>query len=76
MARKTLPLTDTQIKAAKPRDKDYSLFDGGGMYLLIKANNSKIWRFKYTRPYTKKGGINKFWQLPRSFTIASKKAKR
>ena len=52
MARKTLPLTDTQIKAAKPRDKDYSLFDGGGMYLLIKANNSKIWRFKYTRLYT------------------------
>ena len=52
MVRKTLPLTDTQIKAAKLKDKDYSLFDGGGMYLLIKANNSKIWRFKYTRPYT------------------------
>ncbi len=52
MVRKTLPLTDTQIKAAKLKDKDYSLFDGGGMYLLIKVNNSKIWRFKYTRPYT------------------------
>ncbi len=52
MARKTLPLTDTQIKAAKARDKNYSLFDSGGMYLLIKANNSKIWRFKYTHPYT------------------------
>jgi hypothetical protein len=54
MARKIHPLTDTQIKAAKPRDKDYSLFDGGGMYLLVKSNNSKIWRFKYTRPYTQK----------------------
>ena len=64
MARKTLPLTDTQIKAAKPRDKDYSLFDGGGMYLLIKANNSKIWRFKYTRPYTKKGALLSFGSYP------------
>jgi hypothetical protein len=35
MARKIHPLTDTQIKAAKQRDKDYSLFDGGGMYLLV-----------------------------------------
>ena len=64
MARKTLPLTDTQIKAAKPRDKDYSLFDGGGMYLLIKANNAKIWRFKYTRPYTKKGALISFGSYP------------
>ncbi|MCO6551726.1 integrase [Gilliamella apicola] len=64
MARKTHPLTDTQIKAAKPRDKDYSLFDGGGMYLLVKSNNSKIWRFKYTRPYTKKGALISFGSYP------------
>jgi len=64
MARKTLPLTDTQIKAAKLRDKDYSLFDGGGMYLLIKANNSKIWRFKYMRPYTQKGALISFGSYP------------
>ena len=38
MARKTLPLTETQIKATKPSDKDYSLFDGGSIYLLIKTN--------------------------------------
>lgn len=25
MARKTKPLTDTEIKAAKPQDKDYQL---------------------------------------------------
>ena len=27
MARKTLPLTDTQIKAANSKDKDYYLFE-------------------------------------------------
>ncbi|WP_244893611.1 integrase arm-type DNA-binding domain-containing protein [Gilliamella apicola] len=52
------------MKAAKQRDKDYSLFDGGGMYLLIKANNYKIWRFKYTRPYTKKGELLSFESYP------------
>ncbi len=28
MARKTKPLTDTEIKAAKPKDADYQLYDG------------------------------------------------
>ncbi|MET3816918.1 hypothetical protein FHW04_004369 [Pantoea sp. AN62] len=30
MARKTKPLTDTEIKAAKPKDVDYQLYDGDG----------------------------------------------
>ncbi|WP_202976355.1 integrase arm-type DNA-binding domain-containing protein [Candidatus Schmidhempelia bombi] len=64
LARKTHPLTDTQIKAAKPRNKDYSLFDGGGMYLLVKSNNCKIWCFKYTRPYAKKGALISFGSYP------------
>lgn len=64
MARKTIPLTDTQIKANKPKNKDYSLFDGVGMYLLVKSNGSKIWRFKYTRPYTQKGALISFGSYP------------
>ncbi len=31
MARKTKPLTDTEIKAAKPKDADYQLYDGDGL---------------------------------------------
>ena len=27
-------LTDTSIKTAKPTDKEYKLFDGGGLYLV------------------------------------------
>ena len=47
MARKTLPLDNTQIKNAKPKEKEYKLFDGGGLYILIKPNGSKGWRLKY-----------------------------
>lgn len=54
MARKIQQLTDTEIKKAKPKEKDYSLTDGQGLYLLIKANGAKLWRFNYYKPFTKK----------------------
>ncbi|MEW5833295.1 MAG: integrase arm-type DNA-binding domain-containing protein [Campylobacterota bacterium] len=47
MARKVVPLTDTEIKKAKPAEKDYKLFDGGGLFLLIKPTGGKLWRLKY-----------------------------
>ena len=55
MARITKPLTNTEIEKAKPRDKDYTLSDGQGLYLLIKSNGSKLWRFNYYQPFTQKG---------------------
>ena len=54
MARKTTALSDTEIKRAKARDKEYSLADGDGLLLRIKPNGSKLWIFNYTRPHTKK----------------------
>ncbi|MDR2436647.1 MAG: integrase arm-type DNA-binding domain-containing protein [Endomicrobium sp.] len=41
------PLTDTKIRKAKPRDKDYRLFDGNGLYLLVTTKGRKWWRFRY-----------------------------
>jgi integrase len=40
-------LTDIQAKKAKPKDKIYRLFDGGGLYLEINPNGGKYWRLKY-----------------------------
>ena len=54
MANTTRPLTNTEIKQAKPRKKEYSLADGKGLYLRIKPNRTKLWIFNYSRPYTKK----------------------
>ena len=47
MARMTKPLTATEIKTVKPKEKDFKLFDGGGLYLLVKKTGGKLWRFKY-----------------------------
>lgn len=47
MARTVVPLTALKIDKAKPKEKNYSLFDGNGLYLLVKASGSKLWRFKY-----------------------------
>ena len=49
MARLTTPLTDIKINTAKPKEKDYKLFDGGGLFLLIKKNGSKSWRMKFNK---------------------------
>lgn len=42
-----MSLTDTKLRAAKPTDKDYKLFDEKGMFLLVKKNGSRYWRLKY-----------------------------
>lgn len=47
MARKTAALTANEIKNAKPKEKEYKLFDGGGLYLSITPNGGKGWRLKY-----------------------------
>jgi len=50
MPRTVEPLTDTKIRNAKPRERSYKLFDGGGLYLEVMADGRKLWRFKYIRP--------------------------
>ena len=38
----------TTIANAKPTDRDYKLTGGAGLYLLVKPNGRKLWRFNYT----------------------------
>ncbi|WP_373033428.1 tyrosine-type recombinase/integrase [Sulfurovum sp.] len=47
MAKETTPLTDKEIKAARAKEKEYKLFDGGGLYLSIMPTGGKLWRLKY-----------------------------
>lgn len=47
-------LKDISIRAAKPGEKDKRLNDGEGLYLLLKPNGSKWWRFDYIIDGTRK----------------------
>lgn len=44
-----MPLTDLDCRNAKPRDKDWKLLDERGLYLLVRAGGTKVWRMKYQR---------------------------
>jgi integrase len=47
MAKIILPLAEIQVRNAKPREKPYKLFDGGGLFLEVARCGSRIWRFKF-----------------------------
>ncbi len=42
-----MKLTDIKCRSIKPNDKLQKFFDGGGLYLEIKPNGVKTWRYKY-----------------------------
>ena len=50
MPKLATPLTDIQVRNAKPKDKPYTMADGGGMYLEVAPTGSKIWRMSYRQP--------------------------
>ena len=41
------PLTELQVKNAKPRSKLYKMFDGGGLYVEVMPSGSRIWPWKF-----------------------------
>jgi len=41
-------LTEKSIRKAQILEKQYKIYDGDGMFILIHPNGSKYWRMKYT----------------------------
>ncbi|WNC70917.1 integrase domain-containing protein [Thalassotalea psychrophila] len=75
MARGVTPLTNTQVKQAKPKDKQYKLSDGSGLQLRIKPSGAKSWLFDYVKPVTKKRSSMGFGTYP-EVTLADARKKR
>jgi len=40
-------LTDTQCRNTKPKEKPFKLADGNGLYLEVKPNGVKAWRYRF-----------------------------
>ena len=49
-----MSLSDTAIRKAKPADKPQKLRDGGGLYVLLRPDGARWWRWDYRRPVTGK----------------------
>ena len=64
MANTTQPLTNTQVERSKPRDTEYKLGDGHGLFLAIKPSGKKTWIFNYQRPITKRRNNLSFGAYP------------
>lgn len=47
MPKRITPLSETQVRNAKPKEKDYKLMDGFGLFLLVTPTNGKLWRLDY-----------------------------
>src|SRR5690554_1587001 len=48
-------LSDTAVRTMKPRDKEYAVNDGNGLYLIIRPSGTRSWSFRYTCRDTGKG---------------------
>lgn len=44
---KLAKLTDAAIRTAKAKAKPYKLTDGGGLYVLVKPDGARYWRYNY-----------------------------
>lgn len=42
-----MALKDTRIRNAKPREKQYKIFDERGLFLIVTPKGKKWWRFRY-----------------------------
>ncbi len=75
MANNTKALTNTEVKQAKAKDKEYNLADGGGLALRVRKTGGKAWIFNYTKPFTKKRTNIGFGNYP-AVSLADARKKR
>ncbi len=48
MARMIRPLTEIEIRNSKSKDKQYKIYDGNGLCMVIFPNGKKKWRYDYS----------------------------
>jgi len=72
MPKRIIGLSDAKIRKAKPQAKKSTLFDGGGLFLLVTPTGGKLWRFKYR--FANKQKLLSFGSYPEiSIAVARRK---
>ncbi len=68
-----MPLTDSQAKALKPKEKAYFVADGKGLVLDVRPTGLKVWRYRYR--FNDKSAIMTIGEYP-IIGLADARAKR
>jgi integrase len=66
-----MPLTDSAIRALKPRDRAYKVADEKGLYLQVTPSGGRLWRVKFRTP----GGVEKKLSLGAYPDVSLKEAR-
>lgn len=63
-------LSEARVRAAKPKDRAYKLFDTLGLYLKVEVAGGRLWRFRYRH-----GGVEKLLSLGSYPEVSLKRAR-
>src|ERR1700730_8350460 len=63
-------LTELRVRAAKPAEKPYKLFDERGLFMLVTPAGGRLWRFRYRH-----GGVEKLLTLGAYPDVSLKRAR-
>lgn len=63
-------LTEMRVRAAKPAEKPYKLFDERGLFILVTPAGGRLWRFRYWL-----GGVEKLLTLGTYPDVSLKRAR-
>lgn len=73
-ATKMYILTDSKVRAAESKEKDYTMSDGGGLYMFVRTYGKKEWFFRYTSPLTGKRRKQSLGRFPDVLLQQARKA--
>jgi len=63
-------LNEARIRASRPKDRPYKVFDERGLFLLVTPSGGRLWRFRY-----RLGGVEKLLTLGAYPDVSLKRAR-
>lgn len=63
-------LSEAKIRASKPKERPYKLFDERGLFMLVTPSGGRLWRFRY-----RLGGVEKLLTLGAYPDVSLKRAR-
>ena len=67
---RVMSLSEVAIRAGKPRERPYHVYDEKGLYLLVKPIGARLWRYKYRH-----AGIEKLLAIGRYPDVSLREAR-